>query len=214
MFLVLLLVEGICFAKMAAPITIHAADTISFYKAQEKNRKLTPDEADKLNLALFAHDVFGVTDFFASAYESNQADKARSVSLNSIARSIEIAIEQKSSWDKSKEAVDPLKMKQAGNIIKKALGKDSYGGAWFSYQNGEKVEAKAILTRSFETSFTEIMKLTELTGFKHSNPLQNAEAISKALMPMSSEDEKNLRESQMKKMRTHISGLPNLQMMT
>ena len=136
------------------------------------------------------------------------------MNLISIARSIEVAIQQKSTWDGQKAAGDPSKMKQAGELVKKALGKDSYAGAWFSYQNGDKAEAKSILSCAFDHSYSEIMKLKELTGFKSENPLQLAEATSKALIPMSTELENKSREAQMKKMRTHLSGLPNMQMMT
>ncbi len=212
--LFIFLISGSCFAKMAAPVTVSASETVSYYKSQQKNKKLSLGDSEILNLALFARDYFGISEFFVAGSESSTEEKVKEVSLNSIARSIEIAIQQKPTWDNQKGAGDTSKVIQAGMLVKKALGKDSYAGAWFSYQAGDKSEAKSILSRAFENSYSEIMKLKELTGFKHENPLQLAEATAKALIPMSPELENKSREAKMKKMRTHLSGLPNLQMMT
>ncbi len=213
-FLILLLIGGSCFAKMAAPMSVSASDTVSFYKSQQKTKKLSSEDSKKLNLALFARDFFDISEFFISGYGTTTEEKIKAVSLNSIARSIEMAIQQKSSWDNQKTASDLSKMKQAGELVKKALGKDSYVVAWFSYQNGDKGEAKSILSRAFDNSYNEVMKLKELTGFRNENPLQQAELTSKALIPMATDPENKSRELQMKKMRTHLSGLPNMQIMT
>lgn len=200
-------------AKMQAPQSISAKETIAFYKVKKKSDKLTPEEADTLKLAQLAQDVFGITEFYITGFPSSKEEQAKAVNLIAISNSIQNALQQKPSWDQKLSASDLEKVKQTSDLIKQALGEDSYAWAWVNYKKGDKAMAKKILNRGFDRAHAEVLKISEL-GFRNSNPLQSSEAISKALTPLSSKEENKSREEKMQKMRLHISSLPDMQMMT
>lgn len=201
-------------AKMAAPQPTSVVDVVSFYKTEQAKRKLTSNEVEILNMALFAQEIFGIKEFNSYGYLPTAAEKAAAVKISAIVNSIQDAIQKRQSWDQNISARHKEKIKQKAGLLKKNLGEHSYSWAWIVYQNGDKKEAKMILDRSFEKSYAETMKLTEISGFQNTNPMYMADLLSKALAPMSTADENKSRDDKMLKMRLHVSGLPSMQMMT
>lgn len=204
-------------AKMAAPLSVTAIETIHYFKTLQKTRKLTADERDLLNLTEVARDVFGVSDIYLLSYGRDKngtaETKVNAVGAADVIRGIQSAVEGKTIWNQGLSKVDLGKVKLLENQIKNVSGENSYTWAWWVYQKGEKDLSKSILTKSFDQSYKETMALTRLVG-KNSNYLQKAEAASKALIPMSSQNENKQNEQKLQKMRLHISDIPDLQIMT
>lgn len=200
-------------AKMAAPQSISLKETVGYFQAQQKVRKLSVDEIDVLKLAAVARDIFGVEELYLSGFYSNNEEKAKSVGLETVAMPIQAVIEKRSDWNEALSKGDLEKTKAVGDLIKKSLGENSFAWAWITYQKGEKQQAKVLLSRSFDQSYKAVMALTQLQS-RHSNPLQSAEQIAKVLVPLSSDAEVKENEQRLQKMRLHISKLPDLQIMT
>lgn len=214
--LVVILTSGASFAKMAArapqkavPIT----ETIHFYTKKKSTTQLSPNEANILKLSLLAQDAFGIKEFSIPVALSTEKERVEAVTDRSIVNLIEQVVQQKSNWDEPISKSNLEKLKQNSELIKNTFNESSYAWAWVSYQNGLKKEAKNILAVKFEKNYTEVMQLKEIYAHQ-SSPLSEGENLIKVLNPMSTETEKKSREEQLKKMRTHISGLPDLQIMT
>lgn len=214
--LVLLLIDSpiLADAKMAAPQTVTAAETLSFYKVEQSAHKLTAVQSEIYRLATVASEVFGIEHFYPPGYFSTSADSIRALTLVSIANSVQGAINQRKDWDQPISKTDLEKIKQSADLIKKSIGVNSLAWAWIEYQKGNKKEAKDSLKRGFELAYSDTMKMKRIDGFRNENPMYNAEIIWKALAPLSKDEEKKSLEEQLQKMRTHVSSLPNMQIMT
>lgn len=220
LFLVVLFASETIFAKMAADMSLAppmqqqafpVSDVISFYTKKQSTEKLNENEANVLKLSLLAQDVFEIKDFKIPAHL--KTDKEKAVTLNHVANMIQQVIEKKANWDEPLSNSSLEKIKESSDLLKKTLNESSYSWAWISYQMGQKHEAKKILVEKFQTTYAHVMKLKHV--FNHrSSPMEEGERLAKALKTMSTDDENQTREDQLKKMRTHISTLPDVQIMT
>lgn len=205
---------GMAMADMAAPepkIVSRVSETISFYTDKQRKQKLSENEADILKLSVLAQDVFEIKDFMIPAYL--KAEKEKAITTVYVASVIQQAIEKKSDWDESLSAASFERVKENSELLKKSLNESSYSWAWINYQIGQKDIAKKILQSKFVGSYDNVMKLRHVYNH-HASPMVEAERLFKALKPMSNDDENKTREDQMKKMRTHVSTLPDMQIMT
>jgi hypothetical protein len=201
-------------AKMSRPpqAKVTLTEIITFYKAEQSAGKITKDQSEILQLATLAKDVFKVEDLYIEGSYPTAAEKVKSVRLFKISEAIHSALGQKNIWTQSISKNERKKISESADLIKKSSPDDVYVNAWFAFQLGDKKQAKALLNQGFEKGYAEAMKLKQIDSF--GSPLQRVEAISKALTPLSNEDENKLRESKLQKMRLHVSQLPDLMMMT
>lgn len=201
-------------AKMSRPpqSKVTVSELVAFYRTEQSVGKLTNDQSDILQLATLAKDVFGVEELYIEGSYPNVAEKAKSVRLYKVSEAIHSAIGQKEIWAQAISEGDRKKIKESAHLIKMSSPEDAYLNAWFAFQSGDKKQAKALLNQGFEKGYSEAMKLKQIDSF--GSPLQRVEVISKALTPLSSEDENKSRESKLQKMRLHVSQLPDLMMMT
>lgn len=203
-------------ASLASPqpqIAYLVSDAVSFYTKKQQKQKLSENEINILKLSLLAQDVFEIKDFLVYAHLSTEKEKIESITPTYIARAIQQTIEKKPDWESPLSNSNIEKLKENSELLKKNLNEASLSWAWINYQIGQKQEAKNILTSKFETSYAYVMKLQETYNHDRS-PLHESERISKILKLMSTEDENKTREDQLKKMRTHVSGLRDVQIMT
>jgi len=222
LLLVVLFVSESIFAKMAAsadlapPLPQQAypvSETINFYTKKQHTQKLSENEVNILKLSSLVQDVFEIKDFMIYAHFKTDKEKAAAITLNYIAGVIQQAIEKKSNWDEPLSNSNLEKIKANSELLQKTLNELSYSWAWITYQSGQKQEAKNILAAKFEGSYTNVMKLRAVYNH-YTSPLIEAERLTKILTPMSTENENKTREDQLKKMRTHVSTLPDVQIMT
>ncbi len=220
LLLVVLFASETIFAKMAADMALAppmqqqafaVSEVISFYTKKQNTEKLSENETNILKLSLLAQDVFEVKDFKIPAYL--KAEKEKAITLNHVTTVIQQAIEKKSNWDEPLSNSNLEKIKDNRDLLKNTLHESSYSWAWISYQMGQKQEAKKILAEKFETAYAHVMKLKHVFSH-HTSPMAEGERLAKALAPLSTDDENKTREDQLKKMRTHISTLPDVQIMT
>jgi hypothetical protein len=199
-------------AKMAAQVMVSSTATVGYYDKLQKQRKLTAEETEIFSLAQVAQQVFAVKDFTTYGGGQSDDDKIKNVNLSTVAQSIQAAIELRD-WNQALSNPDLEKAKKQRDVIKKALGENSLALAWLTYQAGDKAEAKNILNRGFTKSYEETMKLQHVYGHG-SGPMYSGESYSKALTPLSTEQENKSRAEKLQKMRTHLSNLPDMQIMT
>jgi len=199
-------------AKMAAPELISSSITVNYFEKQQKQRKLSVEESEILSLTLIARDVFANKDFAVYGGGPTEESRVQSIGLLTVANSIQDSIQLRE-WNQPLSNSDLNKIKKQSALLKKALGEDSFAVAWLTYQAGDKAEAKNILNRGFTKSYEETMKVQHIYRGRPGS-LQNGESFSKALMPMSNDEENKSRAEKLKKMQMHISSLPDMQMMT
>lgn len=199
-------------AKMAAPVMVSSKVTITYFEKQQKKRKLTPEESEIFGLTQIAQQVFEIKDFVTHGVASSDDDKAQNVSLSTVARAIQSAIELRD-WNQVLPKSDLDKVLKQRDLLKKVLGENSLTSAWLAYQSGDKDEAKKILNNGFTKSYEETMKLQHVYGHG-AGPMYDGESFSKALTPFSTDSENKSRAEKLQKMRTHLSNLPDMQIMT
>lgn len=203
-------------ASMAAPIQLDPvpiSSVISYYTKKQATQKLTEDEANILKLSTLAQDVFEAKNFNVSPGLKTEQQKVEAVKLVHVGAIIINTIEQKQNWNESLSASNVQKLKESTEVLNRTISSSSYSWAWIQNQIGNKDEAKKILTASFDEAYTNVMKMTA-TYNRHASPLVQAERLSAALKPMSTDNENKSRESKIKEMRTHVSNIPDMQIMT
>ena len=204
-------------AKMAfAPTppmqTIAVSEVISYYSQRQQTQKLNPDEYNIRRLSELALDVFDVKFFSVPKHLTANKDKAEAVKLVNVAAQIIQAVEKKEDWSQISQA-NSDKLNANLELLNRVLSSSDYTWAWIQHQLGKKQEAKEILASKFETTFTNVMKLKQ-TYNHQASPLSESERLAKALKPLSTDAENKAREEQLKKMRTHVSTLPDVMIMT
>jgi hypothetical protein len=203
-------------ASMAPPMpreSFAASKAVEFYTKKQRTEKLNSEETHILKLSLLAQDVFSIKDFSIPAHLSTESAKIKAINSMYIISLIRQNIDAKSNWDEPLSKENLEKIKANIEFFKNSANETSASSAWISYQMGDKQEAKKILATNFENSYTHVIQLKGTYGHR-SSPLNEAERVSKLLVPMSTNDENKSREDKLKKMRTHISTLPDMQIMT
>lgn len=198
------------FSSMVArsSVTITAKETVAYYNAEKKKRKLTSDESKIFQFVQIANDVFKINDFVV--YDHTNLDvKEKVLSADTIAKAIQNSLKQNINFDKPISTADLAKLNAVEDLIKKSLGADSFTVAWLNYKNGNKALAKTILNRGFDHTFDEAMKMQSV-GLSNRNPIQDGEDFSTALAPLSTEAENKERGVRLKKMQIHVSNLPQI----
>lgn len=201
-------------SKMAPPPMVELEKVIAHYKTKQKTKKLTDDETNILTLANAASEIFSVNHVQLRDYSHNTDDqKFAAISSMDLSLEIQKALRAKPTWEPTLTGQQLEKVKQIEDLIKKDLAETSYAWAWIKYQQGDKKTPKAILSKLFNDTYEATMKMKHL-GFRDSNPLYESTSMSKILTPLSSPVENKDREDKLKKMKVHISNMPDLQIMT
>lgn len=136
------------------------------------------------------------------------------VSDRSIKYRILSEIRERSDWGKSVSEKGLVAIKKNRAILEKQYSDKPAIWAWFLNQLGEKEAAKKIILEANEKEFTKVMALQEAVTGMGSTPLSEAEYLQAAGNILGTESEKAEMEAKMKKMKLHVSSLPQVQVMT
>lgn len=192
--------------------SVSVSKPINYFTKRLQTKKTSPGDAEALKLSKVAQDVFEIKEFTVPANLKTEKEKMAAVTPEYVTEQIKYSIEKKS-WDEPVSSAKIEKIKADSSLLKKYLGETSYSASWINYQIGQKDEAKKNLSAMFEASYTEVMNLKE-THNSYVSPLVESERIIRILKPLSTEKENKAREEQMKKMKTHVSTLPDISIMT
>lgn len=216
------LAPNTAFTKMAADASFGAplpktpvsvSEIVQHYTKKQQQKKLNESEITLLNLSVLAKDAFDVKNIFITRSPSQDKDKFEFITAGHLVSAIKEMVNSKTNWDDKLSDEKTEIFKKNIDFIKNNLGGSDASWAWVQYQMGSKAEAKSILSKIFSTSYETIMNMKHV--YNHNNsPLQNSETWNNILKPMSTDSENKERDEQIKKMRTHISTLPDMMIMT
>lgn len=179
----------------------------------ESNGAKKIDKASMTALIEVAESCFGVKSLNIVDLGSEKESLLR-VSDVSVKYRILREIKERSDWGKPVSDNGLAKIKKHRAILEKQYKDKPAIWAWFLNQLGETEEAKKNILDSNEMEFTRVMALHEAVTGLGSTPLSEAEYLQKAGNVLGSESEKAEMESKMKKMKLHVSSLPQVQVMT
>lgn len=192
--------------SMAPPMSrISIDETIKTLKTQKQDSNEIPSA---LEWAVFAKEVVGVKSLYS--YTLNASHQ---VLKNNIIQSIhqELTV---SDW---KPITDKSVLKRLGEwnqVLKKNLGEDSYSWAWVQFQMGETSDAKKILAMQFESEYNRLLKLQVVITGLGGGPLDQITKLEKTLTLLSTKSEKVDIQKKMKRVKIHLSNLPESQVVT
>lgn len=197
---------GSTLRSMSPPISQLAIDeTIKALKDQKQDANEIPST---LEWAVFAKEIIGVKSIYS--YPSNASDRV-------IKSNIIQGIHKKLASQDWQPITDESVLKILGKwnqILKKNLGEDSYSWAWVQFQMGETSEAKKILAMQFESEYNRVLKLQVVITGLGGGPLDQMTKLEKALALLSTKSEKVDIQKKIKRVKIHISNLPESQVVT
>ncbi len=200
LLLVLLSLSSTAFAKMRAMLTTDTSIVIAALKA--KGKKISVEEKYTLKLAQFALTSLGMTQIHH--YDAREPEK---MDVHFMKSDIESAVISRE-WDKPVTAEHKAFITGHSAELKSLFGEESFFGAWIHAQVGNTDLAKVILLKRFNLEYESVMKMTHI--FRHSSqPLQEVEAIAKAVKSTATSPQKMDIENKMREMKSHLSSLPD-----
>jgi hypothetical protein len=179
---------------------VKAVDVDNYYKNIVKTRPLTASEKELHDLSIVAHEL-SVETFLAPNSD------VTSVGPHTITVAMIKNMRVHPKWDVPLDSKKLVIIKPYSELLKTKFGAKSYGWAWLVNQQGNKVEAKKILERLFEEGFQNSMRM-DMLFMDGSSPLSELTYIQQALEPMSDSSKKVHMDSQMQKIKNHVSNLP------
>lgn len=197
----------LCYAKMAPPRKFDVNELIVEVERIQQARKLTEEENQKLFILNFVKNTFDMNTFSAFVYKPIQTVH--------IKKEIEKFVYYKGGWSKqlSKEKIN--KIKQSQIMLLKILKKDSISWGWVQKVLGNRKESKSILIKLFQDQYklTMNMKIAHY-GFHGAGPLGYSEYTLKYLLDVSTKKEQSKLKEQLRKMKVHISKIPQSRKVT
>ena len=115
---------------------------------------------------------------------------------------------KKMNWTKALSKTKLEKIKANKSQILKLISLETYAGTWFHYQSGEKTQAIKSLKILFEREHKKMKALDNVTyGFGES-PMMSITRIYKTLMWITDGSEKDILKDRFRKLKVHVSNLP------
>lgn len=200
-------------AKAVQLSQVPLSNFIKHIESLEKTRTLTPQEQELKMLSGVAVNVVNADTVKVSGRADEPECFAR-IRIEGLIESIRDRINSKVDWKPSlsKDAFE-LVAKNRVNL-EKIFASDSYSWAWFQTQVGEQEAAKKTLSALYMKEFLRVMALKRAVFGMGPGPMGDVEFIYKALEPMASVEEKLSMNEKMKKMKIHVSNLPQSHIVT
>ena len=193
-------------AVRAVPVMMVA----DYWKQRGPREKLTEEQARTALLARVCAEtriapIVRVPDSVTREEDVAKVDSA------SIQESMRESLNVKKEWESLPAPSRKFLRKNRGGL-KEAFGEKSYLWAWTQFQLKDPVGARATLAALYTAEFERVMSLKEAPRYRHDpRPLDEAEAISRVLAPLSSAAEAEELSARMRKMKVHVSNLPQSQ---
>lgn len=143
---------------------------------------------------------------------TSTSQSSEGVTDEEIAGGFRAAMEAHPAWDVPMDRAKVGLVTKHEALLKAALGEQSYEWAWFLKQQGKTAEARKVLSDLFDRCATNIFGMRAI--YHHDQPTTRLDFIAKALIPLSTPDEKKTIESKLQKVKTHVSNLPDAMIMT
>lgn len=172
--------------------------------------------ADVVALLETARDALGLETARVSGHGTEQ-NSMDNFDANAAAMQLGDAIRRRESWEAPLSPAGAASLRKHRELLLKAFAPGSpfeSRAAWIHFQLGEKAEAKKILAASFEKKFAEVMAMKGVDSGFGETPLMEPEFQARGLRALSTEAELAPVDAKLQKMKTHVSNLPNYQIMT
>lgn len=183
---------------------------IAFF--QKKAAAKDPKATEVYRLLQIGRDAIGVTEYRMckmGSFEESVVDLG-----NHRIKYIWLAyLGQKSSWERSMPSSALEALKAEKKFLNKFFGEKSFGYAWVLNTLGERSAAKALLHEVFENSVISAMKQRQVTR-SFESPSSRIETTYEALTTLSSPEELKEYEEKLKKVKIHLSNLPDSGILT
>ncbi len=208
---------GVSVAKMTYKPT-SLAEVPILLKALKSKGKLNDKEIKQLLLLSFLKDLVRVEEFRVS---SKKYDDPLKVLEHSKLSDFEYALEDEvdSKVEKYWKLKFPpeivAKVTKERKLLLSITGSKSYLWSWFIQGLGESSKAKENLMRVFEKEYAHFMNIKKRTfSSPRKGLLHRLKIISRALEVISTKEEIEVIKERMRKAKTHLSNIPNLNIMT
>lgn len=201
-------------AKMQALEQMPINKLIASLTSKQKHKTLSDEELNLLFLSQIAKEVLGIDQVWAVSSSKTLGPEA-GVSAYVVINEMHEKIRSGSLWDSKLSTQGQDLLKEKREVLKKALAFEPYVLAWVEFQVGDETGSKSILKRAFEKEFQEVMRLERIeTDLSGGGPMGNAEDLGNAISKFQSKLERSETEGKVKKMKVHISKLPEEQIKT
>lgn len=200
--------SGMAKSEEMAPAIFHdIKNLITSLKNKQKNNTLTNKELELLFLMQFAIEVGEVKTVRTYGHRSNSlAQVIDKIQNHTIIQSFEKEISKKSK--RTISTSDALKIKQNRSRLEKIFGAKSFSWAWILNQIKEQVSSKKILRDLFLEEYKRAMGQQWVSFGSGFGPLEKADNILKILLPLCDTEEQKSLNEKFRKIKVHISNLP------
>lgn len=143
---------------------------------------------------------------------SSHGSSPQEVQSHDFAQAIREALKNLSNWEKKLTPQEIVVVDASQDTIKRHFTDQGIEWAWVLKQMGQAGESKSVLVKLFETKASELMGSRFLT--RSEKQLSTLTMIDRVLTPQSSPEENKARTQKLQKVKTHISNLPDVTIMT
>ena len=193
--------------KMAPPSRFDTTKLISELVQTQQTRQLNTDETNKLFLLKFLNEVLELEKF--SVYIRKPIQPMH------IVNELEKMIYYKGAWTKELTTIQMTRLESDKASLRKLLGDDSISWAWVQNKTGETKYSKDIIKRLFEEQFKKTMALKIAHyGLSGPGPMGYSVQYLEFLLELSSEKEKAAVKEKLRRMKLHISKIPQSRIVT
>ncbi|MBA2404458.1 MAG: hypothetical protein H0V66_06790 [Bdellovibrionales bacterium] len=122
------------------------------------------------------------------------------------AEAMELKMQSQPKWNSKLSAESLSIINQHSDLLTETMGANSYGQAWFLKQRGQTIAANKMLQDLFQNKYTAIMQM-RMQPFMQA-PLSEIQFLRDALGSVNSPQEMQAVDSQLQKVKIHVSNLP------
>jgi hypothetical protein len=185
------------------------AKLINEIKNKQKKTELNRKELELLFLMQFAQEIGHVKTVSMRGPQTLPTSQLiNQLNSHMIISSFENEITQHSKNKKKLSQSDSVKIKQNLSRLEAIFGAESFSWAWILCQINEQESAKKILSNLFNMEYDRTMQKKMAHFGMGRNPLAESEKIYKALYPLSDSKKQIILDKKMRKIKVHLSNLP------
>lgn len=196
----------------SSPLRDVAVSQIEAYLVKKANRA-DAEAARLLSLVRLGKEVLQIENYFVAAYV-NDGGEISGFSAYDLRRRWRDAIAARPAWDhKLAPSAKALLLEQQIEF-KEVFSDYLYELAWLKKMAGDDSGAKTALKAVFENEFASLMKMDKVYTGMDRGPMHQINLAWGALSPVCTSTEKREYEEKMKKVKVHISTLPQIVILT
>jgi hypothetical protein len=190
-------------AEIAPSSIIRISTLIKELNKKQKNSKLNPKESDLLFLLHFSQEIGAVkTITFYGVLKRQYISQVRN---QTIIQSFEKEVSKKNKTLSKKETLNIVKNKDR---IKRIFGAKSFSWGWILSQLNEHKSAKIILSELFSTDYDRLMAQSMAHFGMSRSPLERINRTFNTLYPLCDTEDKKVLTEKLRKVKVHLSNLP------